>query len=316
MQISTFDPQSAQAHGIELLFVFTLIVCAVVFIVVAGLVFYIAYRYRRRTQDAEQHPEQQADPAANFGNQKLEIAWTAVPLFIILVLFVFTWKTIAAVDPPPPPDPDVVVTGRQWWWNVEYPKSGAVTANEIHLPVGRDVSIRVLTGDVIHDFWVPQLARKMDAVPGLQNHLWIRVDRPGIYLGACAEYCGAEHAWMRFRVIGESPGAFDSWLRHQAEPALRSSSDQAELGAKKFQELTCANCHAIQGTAAKERIGPDLTHLASRKMLAAERLENTAENLSQWLKNPGAIKPGTNMPNPQLAQSDIASLTAYLESLQ
>ncbi|MDQ2901540.1 MAG: cytochrome c oxidase subunit II [Acidobacteriota bacterium] len=308
MQISTFAPRSPQAGGIESLFVFTLIVCGVVFAIVAGLVCYSAFRYRSGRRGAE--------PPANFGNRTLEIIWTAIPVLILVVLFGFTWKTVQAIDPPPARDPDVIVTGRQWWWGVEYPKSGVITANEIHLPVGRDLSVRVLSGDVIHDFWVPQLARKMDAVPGLQNHVWIRVDRPGVYLGACSEYCGAEHAWMRFRVIGESPEQFDSWQGQQAQAAAVSPDPQAQTGAKRFQELTCANCHAIKGTDAKKHIGPDLTHMASRKMLAGERIQNTRENLSSWLKNPDAIKPGTNMPNLQLAKADVVSLTAYLESLK
>ncbi len=308
MQISTFDPQSPQAHGIASLFVFTLAVCAVIFILVTGLVFYCAYRYGSWSQYVE--------PPANFGNQKLEITWTVIPLLILLVLFGLTWTTMSAVDPPPASQPDVVITGRQWWWDVEYPRSGAVTANEVHLPVGRNFSIRVQSGDVIHDFWVPQLGRKMDAVPGLQRHIWINVDQPGTYLGACAEYCGAQHAWMRFRVIGDPIEKFDSWQKHEAEPARSSLGGQAELGAQRFQELTCVNCHAIRGTGAKEHIGPDLTHMASRKMLAAERLTNTPEHLSKWLKNPGAVKPGTKMPNLQLAEADITSLTAYLESLQ
>lgn len=308
MGIGTLSPESPQAQGIEHLFLFTLAVCAVIFTVVSGLVVYSSFHFRDKPGKRE--------PQYSFGNKKLEIIWTAIPLAILLILFGSTWNTMRAVDPPPAAQPDVIVTARQWWWDVSYPKAGVVTANELHLPTNRDMSIRILTGDVIHDFWVPQLTRKMDAIPDLTNHIWIRAERPGVYQGECAEYCGAQHAWMRFRVISESVADFALWERAQAMPAAMPAGDEAARGGERFQQLTCANCHQIRGTAANGRVAPDLTHFGSRKMLAAERLVNTPENVSEWLRNPAAFKPGCKMPNLQLPDTDIQSLTAYLESLQ
>jgi len=306
---SPFNPSSPHALATAHLFTIVLWLMAAIFVLVTGLVLYIAWRYRRR-------PEQ-SEPRQVFGNTTLEIAWTVVPTLLLVLIFGLTVNTMSTVDPPVAQEQaDLRVIGHQWWWEVRYLKSGAVTANEIHLPVGRQMLVQLEATDVIHDFWVPELARKIDMIPGHPNHLWLRADHAGIYLGACAEFCGMEHAWMRFRVIAQSPAEFEAWERDQLENASSPDLPEARQGARLFQEKTCVSCHAIAGTPATARIGPDLTHVASRQMLAAERVDNTPATLAQWLAGPQALKPGSLMPNLQLTPDEVQLLVAYLETLR
>ena len=310
MQVSSpFDPHSVGAQAISDLFILTLLLMGVILIIVTGLVLYIAFRYRSRSGEPE--------PQQVFGRRWLEITWTILPALLLAVLFGLTVRTMHVADPAVGDrQPDLVVTGYQWWWQVRYPSSGVVTANEIHIPVGRRLLLRLESVDVIHDFWVPQLGRKMDMVPGQANHIWLEADVPGVYLGACAEFCGAQHAWMRLRVIAQEAEAFEAWQQRQLQVPAAPGGGEAARGMQLFRESTCVNCHAIAGTGAEMHIGPDLTHLASRDTLAAGALENTPGNLARWLANPQAVKPGNHMPDLQLPDADFRALAAYLEALQ
>jgi cytochrome c oxidase subunit 2 len=282
-------------------------VCGFILAVVTLSILYIIVRYRKRDD---------AEPAQTTGNTTLEIAWTAIPIGLVALLFVLSVRTAEAVDRRQDRAPDIVVTGHQWWWEASYPAANAITANEIHVPAGRDVLIAVEAADVIHDFWVPRLGRKVDAIPGRRNFVWIRADAPGKYDGACAEYCGAQHAWMRLRVVADAPEAFDHWLAHQVSNAATPGDSAAQLGQTRFQQLTCTNCHNIRGFNQQAQYAPDLTHVATRRMLAAERIENTPENLARWLREPNIIKPNCYMPNLKLSNDDVAALRAYLGSLR
>lgn len=304
---SAFDPQSVFAHSIYHTFVITLILMGLILLLVSGLISYVIIRYRRKDDRT---------PAQTHGNRRLEIAWTVGPILLVTFLFVLTIRTTNASDPDKTRAPDLVVTGYQWWWHVEYPASGVITANEIHIPVGRPLLVRLYGGDVIHDFWVPQLSRKEDMVPGQPNSIWLAADHAGIYQGACAEYCGAEHAWMRIRIVAENDNDFNHWEQQQAQAAAKPTEPDAVAGSQLFNQLSCANCHAIRGTGAREYIGPDLTHLGSRQTLAAGVLENTPENLAAWLHDPDQFKPASHMPNLQLQPDQIRALTAYLETLR
>lgn len=307
---SAFNPQSSLGHPIFSLFILVLIIMAAILILVTGLVVYASVKYRRRAG--------QEDPPPNFGNPKLEVTWTALPFLLLVGIFTLTAITMSRSDPSTDGSriPDLVITGHQWWWEVRYPGAGVVTANEVHLPAGKRVLAEMESADVIHDFWAPQLGRKMDMIPGSPNWLWMQADTPGTYLGTCSEYCGEEHAWMRIRVISQSDKEFRAWEQQQSLPAPAPQADEAKLGAQLFLERSCANCHAIAGTPATQRIGPDLTHVASRQTLAAGRLENTPQNLSDWLHNPEKFKPGSHMPNLQLQPQELRSLAAYLETLR
>jgi cytochrome c oxidase subunit 2 len=303
-----FDPASPQAGAISSLFALVLVICGVILLIVAGMVCTALIRYRHRPNSP--------DPPAYFGNRKLEIIWTVVPMLVIFWLFVLTVRGMQESDPPASQDSDLVVIGHQWWWEVRYAQAGVVSANEIHIPVGRNWRVRLESTDVIHNFWVPQLARKIQMIPGQPNYIWLEADSSGIYDGSCAEYCGAEHAWMRFTVIAESPAAYAAWLSKQEKPAVVPTTDSARAGLKIFQTMTCINCHSIRGVSMAGNAAPDLTHLASRATLGAGVLSNTEANLFLWLKNPQAAKPGCLMPDLKLTDAQAHALVSYLETLQ
>jgi cytochrome c oxidase subunit II len=304
---STFDPHSPEAVAISTLFSQTLIVCGIIGAVVAGLVGTCVVRFRESKRPGV--------PVQNHGSRSLEITWTLIPLAIVIGLFVLTAHAMAASDPPANRDPDIVVVGHQWWWEARY-ASGAVTANEIHVPVGKDLLIRVESGDVIHDFWVPQLGRKVDAIPGHPSSIWMQADVPGTYLGACAEFCGAEHAWMRIVVVADSPADFDAWDRHQREPAEGAPlTTEAVRGETAFRVRTCISCHTVNGVGGA-RVAPDLTHLAQRKTLGAGVLANDPASLARWLREPQVVKPASHMPDLNLTDDEVNDLTAYLETLR
>ena len=248
------------------------------------------------------------------GNTRLEIAWTIAPILILVWLLVLTVRAMNASDPPIDRDPDVTIIGHQWWWEARYP-SGAVTANEIHIPTGKPLVVRLEASDVIHDFWVPELGRKIDATPGRPTSIWLQADHPGTYAGTCAEYCGTQHAWMRILVVAEAPEAFAEWERHQLAPAPLPTEAAATRGATTFNAMTCVRCHAI-GSAPDARFAPDLTHLASRTTLGAGAIPNTPTDLTHWLQDPQGIKTGCHMPNAQLTDAQVADLVAYFETLR
>ena len=302
-----FTPHSPQVQAISTLFAAFLVLAAIIFTIVAGLVGYSIVRFRARPGSAE--------PRQVFGSRALEIAWTAVPLLIVIVLFVFTVRTMASIDAPLAPQraPDVVITGHQWWWEARYP-GGAETAHEIHIPAGRRLLARIDSADVIHDFWVPQLARKMDAVPGRPAYVWLEADSPGVYSGTCSEFCGMQHAWMRFQVVAEPEDQFNAWLRHEAEPPPPPAGLAAE-GFRVFQQQKCGDCHAVSPADTRALTGPPLTHIAARRLLGGE-IPNTPANLARWILTPQDIKPGNRMMNTSLQAADLGALSAYMESLQ
>jgi cytochrome c oxidase subunit 2 len=311
-----FHPVSQQAHAISELFAFVLILSAIVFGGIAVVVSFIIWRFRRPSDGSTD------EPRAVFGHTRIEIVWTAIPIVTVALLFGLTLIGMRASDPSAPPGraPDVVLVAHQWWWEIRYPAARVTTANDLHIPVGSNELVELQSADVIHDFWVPRLGRKIDMVPGHPVHLWLAADSAGTYFGACAEYCGTEHAWMRLRVTAEPPATFAEWLDGQQRPAAAigsATNSAATEGASLFTSLTCVNCHAIQGTPNDTaRVGPDLTHLATRPTLAAERLANTPENLRRWLAEPDVLKPGSYMPNLHLSDHDLDRLVAYLLTLR
>jgi cytochrome c oxidase subunit 2 len=242
---------------------------------------------------------------------------SAVPLAVALI---WTMLTLAAVAGPPA-NPALVldVTGRQWWWEVEYTASTPVevfdTANEIHIPVGVPVLVRLHGADVIHSFWVPQLSGKTDAIPGQTNLSWIQADRPGRYLGQCTEFCGYQHAHMQFEVVAEPQEDFDRWVRAQRQAAVAPAT-QEQMSGLSLVEYRCGLCHRVRGTRAGAITAPDLTHLMSRRTLAAGTLLNNPGNLEGWIQNPQNLKPGSLMPNQYLSGQQLADALAYLETLK
>ena len=309
MFASVLTPGAPQARDISNLFVATLLIAAAIFGLVIGLLIYAIVRYRARPD--------QPDPEPAFGRVPLEVAWTAAPAALLAVMFVITLVTMRSTMPSNAQGgPDLVVVGHQWWWEVRYPHTGAVTANEIHLPIGRRLLVELDSGDVIHNFWLPELNGKMQMVPGQRNYIWLQADRPGVYGGACSEFCGVEHAWMRLRAVAEPPARFAAWQAAQVRAARPATGPDAVAGARLFLQLTCVSCHAIPGSGANARVGPDLSHLGSRATLGAGVLSNTPANLARWLRNPQEVKPGNHMPNLYLSDAQVRALTAYLGSLR
>jgi cytochrome c oxidase subunit 2 len=240
----------------------------------------------------------------------------AVPIVVLSALFLFsniflirdTTLPSAAAAPSEQPKLTIRVIGHQFWWEVRYPGTNAITANEIHIPVRTPVQVLVHSDDVIHSFWVPELNRKIDMIPDQTNRVELYADRPGRYRGQCAEFCGLQHAHMGFYVFADPPARFRAWLARQVKPA--AAPDDALFDQK------CGACHAIRGTGAQSRVGPDLTHLASRTSLAALALPNTRAHLVQWIRDPQSVKPGSQMPSVPLTNREIATLVRYLETLR
>jgi len=291
----------------------SVIVCCIV-----GVLLWIGVR---RTRRHGPRVEARAVAVERGGDGLGWIRWglvlSAVPLLATLI-----WTMAALgqiVGPPRRPALVLDVTPRQWWWEVRYNDpvtSGTfLTANEIHIPTGTRVLIRLHGGDVIHSFWVPQLSGKTDAIPGQNNLTWLQADAPGRYRGQCAEFCGLEHARMAFEVVADTPAAFDLWRRAQLQTAPPPATDSAQRGLQFFQ-YRCALCHAVRGTTASSYYGPDLTHLMSRRLIAGGMLPNTRGSLAGWVQAPQATKPGALMPDQKLTGQQLNDLLAYLETLR
>jgi cytochrome c oxidase subunit II len=210
----------------------------------------------------------------------------------------------------------IEVTGYQWWWQVRYPDDGVVTANEIHIPAGRPVEMGLRTGDVIHSFWVPELAGKVDQIPGQRNVIRLQADEPGTFRGFCAEFCGLQHAKMQFLVIADTPADFTRWITRRQRPSGTPPTEEAALGQVVFNRNTCGACHTVRGTDARGTRGPDLSDLADRTTLGAVSIENNRKNLAEWITDPQEAKPGNLMPPSDLAPDEVEALLDYLESLR
>jgi cytochrome c oxidase subunit 2 len=238
---------------------------------------------------------------------------TNVALFVV-ANFVVIQDTEAPAEASTPLT--IEVTGRQWFWEVRYPGTPAVAANEIHIPVRTRVNVIATTGDVIHSFWVPRLNRKIDMIPGRRNRILLYADHPGLYRGQCAEFCGLQHAHMAMYVQAQEPADFRRWLRAEAAGARAPTTPAQQTGRRAFFRDHCADCHALRGTPARGDVGPDLTHVGSRTTIAALMLPMDAQGLATWLRDPQHVKPGNRMPNLGLSDADVKSLVAYLESLK
>jgi cytochrome c oxidase subunit 2 len=223
---------------------------------------------------------------------------------------------VAQSEPPSKPAMTVDVIGHQWWWEFRYEGTDAVTANYLHVPVGTPVELRLRTHDVIHSFWIPQVMPKMDLLPKRINKTWLSVDRPGTYQGECAEYCGAQHAHMDFALVAQSHASFQAWLQREQRAAAPPTTDAERSGMQFFTSASCSTCHTIRGTSADGKLGPDLTHVGSRPMLAAGLIPNDVGHMSGWIANSQAVKPGNLMPPQHLTPSDLRDVVAYLQSLK
>ena len=312
MPQSVLDAAGIQAERIEALWWVMFWVTSAVTLIVFAVLAWAVMRARRQ------------EPHTPAGDVTLHryIAGGAMASVVILfgLLIVTTLTSRAIASQYDQQALQIEVTANQWWWNVEYqhpePEQRVRTANEIHIPVGRTIGIKLFANDVIHSFWVPALHGKMDAIPGHEGTLWLRADRPGIYRGQCAEYCGAQHAHMAFVVIAEPSDVFERWIQAQRTTAAQPENDLEQRGLYLVQRSACVMCHTIRGTAAGGRMGPDLTHIASRGTILAATAERTTENLHRLIRDPQQFKPGTRMPPLNFSDEDRAAIVAYLERLR
>lgn len=290
-------------------------ICAGIFVVVGGLLAYTIFRFRRRPGD------DLAEPPQVYGSSQIELAWTVIPILIVFVLIGVTARVVSAVEDAAMPANalHVTVIGHQWWWEISYPDYGFTTANEVHVPVSlasdrRPSQLTLESADVIHSFWVPQLAGKTDAIPNRANHMWIEPREPGIYYGNCAAYCGTQHANMLLKVVVQPTEEFNAWVAQQKQAAAVEASAAAARAT--FESLSCVNCHTVRGTSANGKFGPDLTHLMSRFTLASGTVPNTPDQLRRWIRDPQEVKPGNLMPNMQLSDDKVNEVVAYLSTLK
>ena len=311
---SILTPASTPANEIYHLSLFVLAITGSIFLVVGGLLAFVIIRFHARKSDTEH------EPAQIYGSTQVELAWTVIPVLIVVVLFLTTARIIFAIQDAPEPRSalDVTVIGHQFWWEFRYPGLGIVNANELHVPVSTEqrpepTYLRLLSADVDHSFWVPQLGGKTDLIPNHPNQMWIDPQSVGLYLGQCAQFCGIEHAKMLLRVYVDTPDQFAAWVKNQQQPAVEDRAVTA--GRRVFEHRACMNCHAIVGTTAKGTFGPDLTHLMSRATIAAGAAANTPGNLRAWIQDPNTFKPGALMPAMQLSDQETNEVVAYLTTL-
>ena len=316
---SIFDTAGTQAERIATLAWFIIAMSAVTYVLVLTTTAIAIRRARaRRASDelADTRPETERRLTRTVG-----IA-TAATTVLLLIFVAATARTGRAIAWPIGSEQPITVevTGHQWWWQFRYrdtvPSNWLTTSNELHIPVGRPVRVILLSNDVIHSFWVPELHGKQDLIPGHRNTTWLRADRPGVWKARCAEFCGIQHAKMAFDVVAESPAQFNQWYVSQLASAQAPSDSSAMHGQSVFMQRTCIMCHSISGTPAGSSVGPELTHIASRPSIAAGSLPNTRENLGRWILNPQLIKPGVRMPPQPLSPADMNALLDYLETLK
>lgn len=303
------EPGGASAAIIEDLWSFMLWLGVAAFLVVTAII--VIGLFKGDAGDPDTVP-----PDVHADERTWLVGWgSAFPILLIGAVLVAT--ITAMVDLPDTAENAVVVEvrGHQWWWELSYPDSGVVTANELHIPAGRDIELLLTSADVIHSFWVPTLAGKIDALPDGVNRLVLSADEPGIHLGRCAEFCGLGHAKMGLRVVVTGEAEFEAWLERQGASASPPGDAEARAGMEAFLAAGCGECHTIRGTDASGDTAPDLTHVASREMLAAETLPNTPEHLAGWIATTEESKPGVDMGGSTLTSAEIEMIVAYLGSL-
>jgi cytochrome c oxidase subunit II len=310
---SILSPASTPADSIFGLSRFVLLNVAAIFGIVFTLLVYVVVRFRNKSFDDRR------EPAQIYGSTQVELAWTVIPVLIVLALFLASARVIASIQDPARPHGslEVIVIGHQYWWEYRYPSLNIVTANELHVPVSDTAQptptfLTLLSADTDHSFWVPRLAGKTDLIPSHPNKTWIDPHESGIFLGQCAQYCGTQHAKMLLRIYVQPRDEFERWVREQQQGGQAAGS----RGRRVFESMACMNCHTISNTPASGKFGPDLTHIMSRDTIAAGAALNTRQQLRLWIKNPDAIKPGSKMPAMGLTDQEVDAVATYLETLR
>jgi cytochrome c oxidase subunit 2 len=307
------NPASRETHAISNLFWIILAESAVVFAFVLVVLFINITRFSAKKGHEDEEPPQV------YGNRRVEVGWTLIPAAILAAAMLLTVFVMNLVNNPAQaagPTVNMSAIGHQWWWEFKYPQAHVVTANEIHIPVKTNVTVHITSVDVIHSFWIPSLSRQIDATPNIGTFAYMYAERTGVFPGACYEYCGADHAWMQFRVVVDTPARYAAWLAHMAQPAAQPAAVSAQNGEGIFFGSTCSNCHTINGTPATGLAAPNLTHEASRWAIAGGVLPMSRQNLERWIHDPNAYKPGALMPAFSFSKKDLQDLSAYLAGLK
>jgi cytochrome c oxidase subunit 2 len=312
---SVLSPAGIQASSIHALWSLMFWTCTAVFIVVLAAVVIALVRGTRNRRGPDPSRPTEAALVRSVG---VAVAVTVTILIALLVASVWTGRRVASLHASSAVT--IEVTGHQWWWEIQYddavPARRVTTANELHIPTNRPVVLKVTSRDVIHSFWVPNLQGKRDLIPGYTTAIWLQADRPGVFRGQCAEFCGMQHAHMALDVVAESDRDFEGWLDAMRRSGPDPPDSSAQRGHDVFMRARCAACHAVRGTEAAGQIAPDLTHIATRSTLGAGTLPNTPENLAAWIQDPQRMKPGNQMPANPLPAADLEALVAYLETLR
>lgn len=308
-EMSILDAAGTTAEIQERLIWLAIYIMSLVVTVVTLILIYVLIRYRRKRGDDT--PPKQVE-----GNNLLEAIWVIVPIILIAILAVPTVTTTFSLDQVQADENAITVkvVGAQFWWQFEYPDYGIVTAQELHIPVGTKVNLELETRDTLHSFWVPRLSGKTDLISGRTNFMWMEAQKPGTYIGKCAELCGDSHALMDFLVVAESREDFDRWVESMKNPQTEPTNALSEQGQQIFAQ-SCAGCHAVAGTEFAGTSGPDLTGFGNRQKVAGIK-DNTDENVAQWIKDPASMKPGSLMPAMPLSDEDVEALVAYLKDLK
>jgi cytochrome c oxidase subunit 2 len=317
---SALDAGGIQSERLENLWWIFFYICAAVYLIVMAVL--LAAWYRTKKVDAETEAEIALSPEREKRLSNTVKGAVAASLIALFALMITSFRTGSAINSlsQAPDHLSIKIKGHQWWWEVEYqgatPSENVTTANEIHIPVGRPIRLELESNDVIHSFWLPNLHGKKDLVPNYPTVFYFQADKPGTYSGQCAEYCGYQHAKMRFIVVAEAEEEFNNWIKAQQQSSVQPTTDLQKRGQEIFLTSVCTQCHTIQGTIAGGKVGPNLTHVTSRQYIAAGSLQNTREHLENWVTDPQKIKPGIRMPMNNYSKEDLQALIEYLESLK
>lgn len=305
-----FASYSADEHSINRLFIIYSLFSLFVVLLIGGAIILFIIKY-----NSKKKPE---EPKQIFGHKNIEIIWTVIPFLIVMYFLFETVRTMNSISSPVQEGkrPDVIVIAHQWWWELRYPNARVITANELHIPVGKRFLMEIMSEDVIHSWWVPGLGPKMDAIPGRPNLSWISANTQGIYSGSCSEYCGTQHAGMRINVIAENSADYYKWVKHQQTAPDVPKDSIAQKGAMLFNQKACLGCHSISQDFNKMHVGPDLSHFASRQTILSGMLSNTRENVHRFLEDPQKVKEGVLMPNFRMKEDELNKILTYLEELK
>jgi cytochrome c oxidase subunit 2 len=316
---NSINPAGPNADSLSRLWWLMFYVCAVVWVLV---MIALVIAIRKGTRRSDLNPVLNPSPQTETRKRNAVLSAISVTVVILFVFLIYSYSTGRALtaDLAHKNGLAIDLTGHQWWWEVRYNDVDAsnifTTANEIHIPVGVPVTFTLHGGDVIHSFWVPNLAGKKDLIPGKVSTIWLQADKPGVYRGQCAEYCGLQHARMALWVVAEPQDQFNAWRQNQTQGSIPPATDSQRYGQQVFLSAPCVMCHSINGTPAGSNFGPNLTHVGSRNTIAAATLSNTREHLMQWIVNSQQFKPGNRMPQNNLGQTELDALVDYLQSLK